>query len=125
LGATSQHAVAMSDDPLRSAPPHRFGDELTYGRVLHQALTGTAHYHEALTIIDTLRHEDLEHLALYVAAEAAGARSPEVEGGPAWAEWWAGIAPLDPEGQPEGTPTPGMLWRVVRPAEADDPDRAA
>ena len=104
----------MSEDPLRGSD-HRFGDELTYGRVLYQALAGTAHYHEALTIIDTLRHEDLEHLALYVAAEAAAARSSGEDGGPVWAEWWTGVAPLDVEDAPEGTPTPEMLWQVVRP----------
>lgn len=104
----------MDHDPL-SGSPHRFGDELTYGRVLHQALAGTAHFHEALTIIDTLRHEDLEHLALYVAAAAAASRGDDPDGGPAWAEWWTGIASVDVADAPEGTPTPEMLWRVVRP----------
>jgi hypothetical protein len=98
----------MTDD-LFAGSPHRFGDELTYGRVLHQALTSTANYQEVLTIIDTLRHEDLEHLALFVAAAAAATRSEERGGREAWNEWWVGI---------EGA-TPETLWPIVRPEDVD------
>jgi hypothetical protein len=114
---TADSLGPMTDDPLRGSP-YSLGDPLHNGRVLHEALTSTEHYRDALTTIETLAHDDLAHLALYVAADAAATRAEQQQSGQVWLDWWRGIDTADP---PTGDTTPGMLWPIVRPA-GGDPD---
>jgi hypothetical protein len=113
----------VSDDPLRPSPS-RFGDALNTGRVLHDTLTSTDHYRDALQTIAMLDHDDLDALALYVAADAVATRGEQQSSGDVWTDWWRGIDAADPDNPPDMETTSAVLRRIVRPAEGDDPDRA-
>ena len=92
--------------------------------MLHDTLASTEHYLDAFKTIETLDHDDLAHLALYVAADAAATRGEQQASGQVWIDWWRGIDTPDPDDPPHIESTPGMLWPIVRPVEGDDPDRA-
>jgi hypothetical protein len=113
----------VTDDPLRRSP-HLYGDPLNAGRVLHDNLTATDHYMEAFQVIAMLDRDDLEQLALYVAADAAATRGEEQGSGDVWTDWWRGIGTTNPDDPPDMESTPAVLRRIVRPPEDDDPDRA-
>jgi hypothetical protein len=102
----------LPDDP-HSERVGLYGQIIKNGKLIPDALDEQQHYATATAAIEALSHEELAHLALTIAAEAALTRSEQAGDGDIWLDWWRGV---DSGGEPDTIDTsPGIMRRTLRP----------